>query len=147
MHKLRMCLAICVLVGLATLITNTTTQAQSISNPDDQAAGARLGSCPIFPPDNEWNRDISYDPVDPNSALYIAGINKGSGNKNLRAGFGLWSYYGLPYNVVSGARPKVPVHFYRCGEQSEPGPYAVRLNSRIEQLSSDRHVIALDQDN
>ncbi len=40
--------------------------------------------CPVFPPDNPWNRDISQDPVDQNSARYIAYIN-GGGDTYLRA--------------------------------------------------------------
>src|SRR5919204_3603661 len=31
-----------------------------------------LAGCPMFPPGNEWNRDVSSDPVDPHSADYLA---------------------------------------------------------------------------
>ncbi|HEU5089516.1 MAG TPA: hypothetical protein VFT99_18800, partial [Roseiflexaceae bacterium] len=41
------------------------------------SANTTLGGCPVFPPDNPWNRDVSHDPVDPNSNSYIASISAG----------------------------------------------------------------------
>src|SRR5678815_2383713 len=38
------------------------------SPPDNSPLPART----VFPPDNAWNRDVSSDPVDPNSANLIA---------------------------------------------------------------------------
>src|SRR3954447_11020881 len=64
------------------------------------------GSLParrVFPADNPWNRDISGDAVDPNSAALIASC----GVRNLHPDFG--SVYGIPYVMVAGAQPKVPV--------------------------------------
>jgi hypothetical protein len=36
--------------------------------PDGGPAGPTLAGCPMFPPDNPWNRDISGEPADPHSA-------------------------------------------------------------------------------
>ena len=44
-----------------------------------------LGGCSMFPSDNPWNRGISGDPVDPNSANYIASVGT---SINLHADFG-----------------------------------------------------------
>src|SRR5262249_41143924 len=49
--------------------------------------------CPVFPPDNAWNTDISAFPVHPNSASYIATI--GASRTNLHPDFG--SIYGIPF--------------------------------------------------
>src|SRR5437867_13289573 len=85
---------------------------------------ARIGNCPVFPPDNAWNRDVSNDPVHPLSDSYIRSIKQGP-NKSLRAGFGLWSEFGIPYNVVPGSQPKVPIKFTEWGVHSDPGPYPI----------------------
>src|SRR5258708_4786758 len=39
---------------------------------------AILGGCQVFPADNPWNRDVSKDPVDPNSAVYMNSMNGGT---------------------------------------------------------------------
>jgi hypothetical protein len=71
---------------------------------------------PVFPSDNWWNADISTAPVDANSASYIAFINNG-GIRRLHPDFGgeesrgSVNVYGMPYVVVNGAQPKVPVTF------------------------------------
>ena len=68
-----------------------------------------LGGCRVFPTDNPWNRDISGDPVDANSANYIASINLGA--PHLHADFGSPADYGIPYVVVPGTQPMVPITF------------------------------------
>src|SRR3954468_3085859 len=37
-----------------------------------------LGGCPMFPASNEWNRDVSGDPVDARSADYLAFMGSSS---------------------------------------------------------------------
>src|SRR5262245_42371268 len=59
----------------------------------------QISGCPVFPPDNPWNRDISNDPVDSNSTNYIAHMNGGS--RFLHPDFGSNSTYGIPYVVVA----------------------------------------------
>src|SRR4051812_34367329 len=72
--------------------------------------GPTIEGCPVFPPDNPWNRDVSKEPVDPNSAKYIASINA-DGDTHLHADFGAESDYGIPFVVVPGTQPKVPITF------------------------------------
>jgi hypothetical protein len=108
--------------------------------PSSPGGGPTLGSCPIFPPDNPWNRDVSADPIDPRSNAYIASIGPGL---NLHPDFGSNPGYGLPYIVVPASQPKVPVTFTVPGE-SEPGPYPIPGDAPVE-AGSDRHVLALQQ--
>jgi len=102
--------------------------------------GATIGSCPIFPPDNPWNRDISAEPVDERSSAYVASIGAGL---NLHPDFGSNPDYGLPYIVVPASQPKLPVAFSEPGE-SDPGPYPIPGNAPVE-AGSDHHVLALQE--
>jgi hypothetical protein len=76
---------------------------------------------PVFPADNWWNTDVSAAPVDPNSASYIAFVNNG-GTRRLHPDFGgevstgSVATYGMPYAVVDGNQPKLPVTFGYWGE-------------------------------
>jgi hypothetical protein len=106
-------------------------------------AQGSIGACPVFPANNWWNRDVSADPVDPNSAAYINFIGA---SKFLHPDFGSNLTYGIPYVVVNGSQPKVPITFTAYGNQSDPGPYPIPLNAPIE-AGSDAHVIAVDTTN
>lgn len=106
-------------------------------------ANGYVGSCSVFPSNNAWNRDISADPVDPNSANYIASIGA---TTNLHPDFGSNPSYGIPYTVVSGTQPKVPITFTAYGSESDPGPYPFPLNAPVE-AGSDGHSIVIDKDN
>lgn len=101
-------------------------------------------ACTIFPADNPWNQDISALPVDPNSANYIASINRTK--QFLHPDFGSDPTYGIPYIVVSGDQQKLPVTFTDSPDESDPGPYPIPLDAPIES-GGDAHVIALDKDN
>lgn len=107
-------------------------------------SGAGIASCPVFPADNPWNRDISNDPVDPNSNAYIASINQGA--QFLHADFGSNPDYGIPYKVVPGTQQRVPITFNEFGDESDPGPYPIPPDAPIE-AGSDRHVLVIDSDN
>lgn len=102
-----------------------------------------------FPDDNPWNRDISREPVDPNSAALIAGIGA---DRGLHPDFGtVWqgAPAGIPYVVVDGRQPRVPVRFEYANE-SDPGPYPIPPDAPIEggpQGKGDRHVLVIDRDN
>jgi hypothetical protein len=104
-----------------------------------------LGTCPVFPADNAWNRDVSSLPVDANSANYVAAIGGLGGNQKLHADFGGDGAYGIPYVTVPGTQPLVPVDFVAYGDESDPGPYPIPLGAPVEG-GSDRHVIAVDRD-
>jgi hypothetical protein len=108
--------------------------------------GPTLGGCGMFPPDNAWNRDISNDPVDPNSDNFIAYISQTRGT--LHPDFGEPAEYGIPFVVVPPSQPLVPITFTAYGNESDPGPYPIPPNAPIEGGSGstgDRHVLVLRQ--
>jgi hypothetical protein len=113
-------------------------------------AGASLNGKRLFPADNAWNRDVSGEPVDPNSANLIASMGL---NTSLHPDFGtVWNGApnGIPYVVVSGLQTKVPVTFTAYGDESDPGPYPVPSDAPIEggpAGTGDRHVVVIDRDN
>jgi hypothetical protein len=99
----------------------------------------RVGGCPVFPRSNAWNRDVSRDPVDPRSARYIAAIGPG----NLHPDFAA-RRFGIPVTVVPARQRRVPVRFTAFGAESDPGPYPIPANAKVEG-GSDRHVIVVQQ--
>jgi hypothetical protein len=113
-------------------------------------AGASLGGKRMFPADNPWNRDISREPVDPDSAAFISSIGL---DKSLHPDFGtVWdgAQVGIPYVVVSGEQSRVPIRFTSDGDESDPGPYPVPPDAPVEggrDGTGDRHVLVLDRDN
>lgn len=98
-----------------------------------------FSGCNIFPANNVWNARIDNLPVDANSAAYVASMN--ATNTKLHPDFGHGG--GMPYNVVPGTQPKVPVSFYYNGD---PGPYPIPPNVNI-QSGSDHHAILIDNTN
>jgi hypothetical protein len=104
----------------------------------------------VFPSDNAWNRDISNDPVDPNSDNLIAGMGL---TTSLHPDFGtVWdgAPNGIPYIVVAGNQTPVAINFTAFGSQSDPGPYPVPPGAPIEGGpggTGDRHVLVIDRDN
>lgn len=120
----------------------------------DLGVGANLNGAIPFPANNAWNTDISAAPVDPASAAIIANIGLGGG---LHPDFGSGLYdgapIGIPYVVVSGSQPKVPVVFGDYADESDPGPYPVPIDAPIEgrqadgsPFGGDRHVLVLERD-
>lgn len=100
--------------------------------------------CTVFPPDNPWNRDVSGDPLDPNSDGYIAFI-LANGGDFLHPDFGSNPDYGIPYEVVGGDQPLVPITFTDFGDESDPGPYPIPPDADVEG-GGDGHVLVIDQD-
>jgi hypothetical protein len=143
------CIAAIVAIGLMIASLSTLLLAQ-YSGPQIIAA-QKLPDKSVFPADDVWNRDVSKDPVDPQSAVYIAAMD---GAKPLHPDFG--SFYngapmGIPFVVVGRDQPKVKVNFdYR--DESDAGPYPIPPNAPIEggpkaADDSDRHVLVIDRDN
>ena len=103
----------------------------------------------VFPADNAWNRDVSSEPVDPNSANLIASCGA---TRSLHPDFGTVYEgvpWGIPYVTVRANQARVPVSF-NYGDESDPGPYPIPPNAPIEggaNSSGDRHVIVVDIDN
>jgi len=101
--------------------------------------------CTVFPADNPWNLDISGEPVDSNSNGYIQFILDHGGDF-VHPDFGSNPDYGIPYEIVTGDQALVPVTFTDFGDESDPGPYPIPANARVE-AGSDGHVLVVDQDN
>ncbi len=100
--------------------------------------------CPILPPANALNRDISHAPLDPNSAAYISSIGA---TTHLHADFGTNPSYGIPYSIVGPRQPRVPIRFTEYGRESDPGPYPVPTNAPVEGAGEqgDRHVLVVQR--
>ncbi|HET6421755.1 MAG TPA: hypothetical protein VFG19_16480 [Geobacteraceae bacterium] len=120
----------------------------------DLGIGANLNGAIPFPASNAWNSDISTAPADPNSDSLINSIGLGTG---LHPDFGSGLYQGapigIPYVVVSGSQPKVPIILGAYKDESDPGPYPVPPNAPIEgqmadgsPFGGDRHVLVIDRD-
>jgi hypothetical protein len=108
--------------------------------------GTMVAGCPVFPLDNPWNRDVSQDLVDANSTNYINYIlNNDTGHQLLHADFGSDPTYGIPFIVVPADESLTPINFTEYGDESDPGPYPIPLNAKVE-YGSDHHVLALHQE-
>lgn len=111
--------------------------------PPPAPPGPTIAGCPIFPATDAFNRDVSRDPVDPNSADYLAHMQAGS--LFLHPDFGM-PQYGEPVATVSGSQPRVPMRF-TYAFQSDPGPYPFPQNVPIQggaASSGDRHAVVID---
>ncbi len=106
--------------------------------------GVSLSGKRLFPNDNPWNKDISGEPVDPNSDALISSIGL---HKELHPSIGPFPM-GIPYVVVPGTQPTVPITFDNI-EGSDHGDYPIPPDAPIEggaQTDGDRHVLVIDRD-
>lgn len=106
-------------------------------------------SCPMMPADSYWHADVSGLPVHPRSDAWVASIGAGE-PVHPDYGSGSWqgAPIGIPYTVVGGDPPGVPVSFLYAGE-SDPGPYPIPEDPPIEggpDSDGDRHVLVVDRD-
>lgn len=113
--------------------------------------GASLNGAIPFPPDNPWNTDISGAAVDRNSDNLIASIGA---DKGLYRDFGSGTWdgapIGIPYLVVSGQEPRLPIVYQAYGHESDAGPFPIPINAPVEgapNTGGDRHVLVIDKDN
>jgi hypothetical protein len=107
-----------------------------------------VGGCPVFPADNAWNQDISQAPLHPNSGAIISSIQSNGGTR-LHPDFGENPDYGIPFVVVPGSQPLVPITYTAYGDESDPGPFPVPLDAPVEGgagSNGDRHVLVLRSD-
>jgi hypothetical protein len=104
-----------------------------------------LAGCTIFPADSVWNTRVDTLPVDSRSSQWINSIGSGRG-LHMDFGSGTWDGgpIGIPYNIVPGGQPKLPVSFY-YPEESDPGPYPIPGGPLIE-WGSDHHVLIVERD-
>jgi hypothetical protein len=119
----------------------------------------------VFPTTNWWNQDVSTAPVDPSSGQLIDWISGRSASspgtvRRLHPDFGP-PPYGIPYVLVSGYQPRVPLTFDYADESDTgisglPG-YPIPVEARtmpnyIEGgvpgggTSGDRHLLVIDRD-
>ena len=114
----------------------------------DLGPNADLHGKRLFPDSDPWNTAIDQAPVDPNSDVLIASIGV---TKGLHPDFGAdWNGgpFGIPYVVVAGSEPRVPMTF-GYADESDPGPYPIPADAPIEggvDSTGDRHVLAIDRD-
>jgi hypothetical protein len=130
---------------------NGSTQTSSCSQMS-VGQGASLNGFLPFPSDNLWNTNISSAPVDPNSAAIINYIGSSIGiHPDFGSGEYNGSYIGIPYTVVDGTQPLIPIDYQAYGSESDPGPMPIPLAAPIEGYpnpgTGDRHVLVLDNSN
>jgi hypothetical protein len=104
-----------------------------------------VGGCPVFPAENAWNQDISQAPLRGNSAAIISSIQSNGGTR-LHPDFGENPDYGIPFVVVPGGQPLVPITYTAYGDESDPGPFPVPLDAPVEggaDSDGDRHVLVV----
>lgn len=119
----------------------------------------------IFPTSNWWNQDISKVPVDPASSQiidWISGRNTSpAAVRRLHPDFGP-PPYGIPYVVVAGDQPRVPLTFVNYGDESDAGApglpgYPIPEETKTTPnyieggvagggSSGDRHLLIVDRD-
>jgi hypothetical protein len=104
----------------------------------------------VFPDDNIWNLPVDHLPLDPLSSAYVNTIGAGT---HVHPDFGQGLYnggpIGIPYMVVPGDQPKVPVTF-DYDDESDLGPYPIPDDPLIEggpNSDGDRHILLVDNDN
>ncbi len=110
------------------------------------SGGPSLAGCPMYPWDNIWNARVDNLPVHPRSDAWVNTIGRDTGF-HMDFGSGTWNEgpIGIPFNVVSGATvTKYNVDFY-YPDESDPGPYPIPSNPKIE-YGSDHHILVLDTD-
>ncbi len=116
--------------------------------------GADLNGAQPFTRDNLWNRVISGEAPDPDSATILASIGLETGlHPDFGSGLWLGAPIGIPYVVVSSAQPQVSIDFTDYGDESDPGPYPIPPDAPIEgqpadgsAFGGDRHVLVIDRD-
>jgi hypothetical protein len=119
----------------------------------------------VFPVTNWWNLDVTSAPVDPQSQQIIDWISGRNTNpsavRRLHPDFGP-PPYGIPYVVVSGKQPRVPLTFVDYGDESDSGApglpgYPIPDEARTQPnyieggvagggTSGDRHLLIIDRD-
>ncbi|SHH73677.1 hypothetical protein [Massilia sp. CF038] len=115
-----------------------------------------LANLSIFPADNPWRKDISQAPLDARSSAIINFLNQTNAPlfNDFGSGLYLGSPIGIPFVVVCGNQPTVPITYRgntydgNYGNESDPGPFPIPLSAPVEgNGGGDSHVIAVDAAN
>jgi hypothetical protein len=96
----------------------------------------------MFPATNPWRQDVSHAKVSRYSAAWVRSIGRGL---HLHPDFGSNRSYGIPFQTVTARQKKVPIRFTAYGDESDPGPYPVPLDAKVE-AGGDRHVLVASAD-
>lgn len=97
-------------------------------------------SCDVFPTNNVWHTDVSSLPLHPQGGEWLDSME--AGTTELHPDFGPPDY-GIPYNVVTNATPKVDVKF-RYARESDRQRYPLTKRTPIEG-GSDRHALMVNR--
>jgi hypothetical protein len=135
-------------LALAGAATVGSLEARAQSPTGKKSGKDDLAGLQVFPADNPWNQDVSKSKVDPRSGALLQSVGL---DKPLHPDFG--TVYnnvpnGIPYVVVPGTQPKVPVSF-EYADESDPGPYPIPPDAPIEggpNGEGDRHILVVDRD-
>ena len=116
-----------------------------------EQCGAFPATCPLLPDNNIWNTRVDTLPVHARSDDYLAAIGADAGlHPDFGSGRVQGKPIGIPFTVVPGSQPLVPIQFTDFADESDPGPYPIPPEAAIEGGvcgSSDRHVLVVDRDN
>ena len=119
-----------------------------LANDGDGRPLTHAAQCPIFPASSHWNQRVDRLAVHPRSDAIVAAIGRAE-NAHADFGSGRWEGgpIGIPYVVVDGDQPRVPVRFEYAGE-SDRGRYSIPRDAPVEGgrgADGDRHVIVVDR--
>ncbi len=133
-------------VPIATVGTHAMLLGSLCLHPSVLAAGGparpvRGTSCDVFPANNVWHTDVSSLPLHPQGAQWLASME--ASTTKLHPDFGPPDY-GIPFNVVTNATPKVDVKF-RYARESDRQRYPLTKRTPIEG-GSDRHALMVNRD-
>ncbi|MEA2842776.1 MAG: hypothetical protein QOJ69_447, partial [Actinomycetota bacterium] len=135
--------------GVAVAALVVTAAAVALGQPSLAAPVPGATACPVAPADSFWHADVSALPVHAQSSAWVTSVGA---TAKLKADFGSGTWdggpIGIPYTVVPGTQPRVPVSF-DYADESDPGPYPVPANAPIEggpAATGDRHVLVVDKD-
>jgi len=133
-------------VAAGTANITATCEGQSASSSGTVSApvsgGGSFSNCPIFPPDNIWNRDISSLPVHAMSATWVATL---SSNSHLWPSF-YPNTYGMKYVITNSSTPMVPISItgQDPSDSDVPGPYPFSATTPLEVGTIDVHAFMID---
>jgi hypothetical protein len=106
-----------------------------------------VGGCQVFPNSSSaeykaFNNNISGYPLNPMSSQYIAHYPG-----HLLQNVGEYEAQGYPINIVPADQKLVPVHITEYFKESDPGPYPIPDNAKIQVRSNgpDLHLIVLQR--
>jgi len=92
------------------------------SNVGTPGQPGRVGGCRMFPPEDDWNLDVSGLAVD---VTWTQKMQALVGDANIHPDYGVdgQDLYGIPINVVPEGQALAPVRFDWYEDESDPGPY------------------------